>query len=380
MKIAVITDAWEPQVNGVVRTLQQTRTHLGKLGHETRFVTPLDFATFPCPTYPSIRLALFAGRGVRRILREFKPEAVHLSTEGPIGHAARSYCCRFGIPFTTCFHTLFPEYIRARAPIPVSWSYRYLRRYHGAATRTLVATRSLAEHLRRNGFDNLAIWARGVDTDLFKPGPKSFLPGARPLSMYMGRVAVEKNIEAFLDLDLPGTKYVVGDGPDLRSLRSRYPDVRFVGQKLGEELAAHVAAADVFVFPSLTDTFGLVMLEAMACGVPVAAFPVTGPLDVVRNGITGVLHPDLRAAVLGALEVDPADCVAYARQHTWLEWTRRFVSLLEPVAPGFWQKAVRPLPPPPPHLDSRFPGDVIPLHPDESFPRKRESRRGEAGQ
>lgn len=344
MRIAVVTDAWEPQVNGVVRTLQQTRAHLEKLGHETRFVTPLDFATVPCPTYPSVRLALFPGRGVRRILREFKPEAVHIATEGPIGHAARSYCCRLGIPFTTCFHTLFPEYIRARAPIPASWSYRYLRGYHGRAARTFVATPSLAEHLHRNGFDNLAIWARGVDTELFKPGPKSFLSGTRPLSMYMGRVAVEKNIEAFLDLDLPGTKYVVGAGPDLRSLRSRYPDTRFVGQKLGEELAAHVAAADVFVFPSLTDTFGLVMLEAMACGVPVAAFPVTGPLDVVRNGTTGVLHPDLRAAVLGALEVDPADCVAYARQHTWLEWTRRFVSLLEPVEPGFWEAAASPSP------------------------------------
>ena len=244
------------------------------------FVTPSDFATCPCPTYPSVRLALFPGKGVEGILRAAKPDTVHIATEGPIGHAARSVCCRLGIPFTSSFHTLFPEYIRARVPFPVGWSYSYLRRYHGRAARTFVATPSLAERLRGRGFTNLAIWSRGVDTNLFKPDPKSFLPSPRPLSMYMGRVAVEKNVEAFLDLDLPGTKYVVGDGPDLNGLRSRYPDVRFVGQKLGDELAAHVAAADVFVFPSLTDTFGLVMLEAMACGVPVAAFPVTGPLDV----------------------------------------------------------------------------------------------------
>ena len=331
MKIALFTDAWRPQINGVVRTLQQTRTHLEALGHETVFVTPLDFATCPCPSYPSIRLALFPGKGVEGILRAAKPDTVHIAAEGPIGHAARSVCCRLGIPFTSSFHTLFPEYIRARVPFPVGWSYSYLRRYHGRAARTFVATPSLAERLRNRGFTNLAIWPRGVDTNLFKPGPKSFLPGPWPLSMYRGRVAVEKNIEAFLDLDLPGTKYVVEDGPDLNGLRSRYPDVRFVGQKHGEELAAHLTAADVFVFPSLTDTFGLVMLEAMACGVPVAAFPVTGPLDVVQRGKTGVLDRDLRAAVIGALELDPSDCVAYAKQHTWLEWTRRFVSLLEPV-------------------------------------------------
>ncbi len=336
MKIAVVTDAWEPQVNGVVRTLQHTRAHLAELGHEPLFVTPSDFTTFPCPTYPSIRLALFPGRGVERILRTFQPDSIHIATEGPLGHAARSTCGRLRVPFTTSFHTLFPEYIRARVPFPVSWSYGYLRKYHGSAARTFVATRSLANHLREQGFRNLAIWARGVDTNLFKPSPKSFLPGSRPLSMYMGRVSVEKNIEAFLSLDLPGTKYVVGDGPDLPSLRFRYPDARFVGQKLGDELAAYVAAADVFVFPSLTDTFGLVMLEAMACGVPVAAFPVTGPLDVVDNGRTGVLDHDLRAAVLGALDLDPQDCVAYARQHTWRELTRRFVALLELIEPHRW--------------------------------------------
>ena len=337
MKVAVVTDAWRPQVNGVVRTLEQTGAHLEALGHETLFVTPSQFRTWPCPTYPSIRLALFPGRGVERTLRAFRPHAVHIATEGPIGHAARSVCSRLGVPFTTAFHTLFPEYLRARVPLPLGWSYAWLRRYHGSAARTLVATPSLAERLRERGFENLALWTRGVDTTLFRPGSKSFLPGPRPVSLYMGRVAAEKNVEAFLALDLPGVKYVVGDGPDRRGLESRYPGVRFVGQKQGDELAAHVAAADVLVFPSLTDTFGLVLLEAMACGVPVAAFPVTGPLDVVQDGKTGVLDRDLRAAVLGALELDPEDCVAYARQHTWLEATRRFVSLLEPVEEDRWR-------------------------------------------
>lgn len=341
MKVAVVTDAWQPQVNGVVRTLEQTAAHMEALGHETVFVTPLQFRTWPCPTYPSIRLALFPKRGVERTLRESRPHTVHIATEGPIGHAARSVCRRLGVPFTTAFHTLFPEYLRARVPLPLRWSYAWLRRFHGSAARTLVATPSLAERLRERGFENLALWTRGVDTTLFKPGSKSFLPGPRPVSLYLGRVAAEKNVEAFLALDLPGVKYVVGDGPDLRGLESRYPGVRFVGQKQGEELAAHVTAADVLVFPSLTDTFGLVLLEAMACGVPVAAFPVTGPLDVVQNGKTGVLDRDLRAAVLGALDLDSEDCVAYARQHTWMEATRRFVSLLEPVEEDRWRSPYR---------------------------------------
>lgn len=336
MRIAIATDAWQPQINGVVRTLGQTATHLKELGHEVRLITPLDFTTYPCPTYPSIRLAVFPKRGVHRTLREFRPQAIHIATEGPIGHAARALCCNLSLPFTTSYHTQFPEYVRARFPVPINWSYAYLRRYHSRADRTMIATRSMQRMLQERGFKNLEIWARGVDSTLFRPGLKSYLSGPRPISMYMGRVAVEKNIEAFLNLDLPGSKYVVGDGPDLEQLRRRYQNVTFTGQKTGQELTAHIAAADVFVFPSLTDTFGLVLLEAMACGVPVAAYPVTGPIDVVQQGKTGMLDQDLRQAVLGALKLDPDDCVAYARQHSWRNWTERFVSLLEPFKESRW--------------------------------------------
>lgn len=336
MKIAVATDAWHPQVNGVVRTLGQTAKYLAEIGHDVQFITPQSFTTYPCPTYPSIRLAAFPKRGVRRMLREFRPQAIHIATEGPIGHATRGLCRRLSLPFTTSYHTQFPEYVHARVPLPIGWSYAYLRRYHSEAARTMVATPSMQERLEARGFKNLVIWARGVDSDQFRPSPKSFLSDLRPISMYMGRVAVEKNIEAFLDLDLPGSKYVVGDGPDLEQFRSRYPGVRFVGQKEGQELTSYLSASDVFVFPSLTDTFGLVLLEAMACGVPVAAFPVTGPIDVVQQGKTGILHQDLRHAVLEALKLDPADCVAYAKQHSWRRWTERFVSFLEPFDEKQW--------------------------------------------
>jgi glycosyltransferase involved in cell wall biosynthesis len=337
MRITVATDAWQPQINGVVRTLGHTAKHLKELGHEVQVITPQGFATYPCPTYPSIRLAAFPKRGVRRMLGDFRPQAVHVATEGPIGHAVSAWCRRLAVPFTTSYHTQFPEYIRARVPLPISWSYAYLRRYHRRAARTMVATPSMRARLEARGFSNLVIWARGVDASLFYPGPKSFLSDPRPISMYMGRVAVEKNIDAFLNLDLPGSKYVVGDGPDLEEFRSRYPDVKFVGQKSGPELTAYLAASDVFVFPSLTDTFGLVLLEAMACGVPVAAFPVTGPIDVVQQGKTGILHQDLRQAALAALQLDPADCIAYAKQHSWRSWTERFVSLLAPFEESRWE-------------------------------------------
>ncbi len=336
MRIAIVTDAWHPQINGVVRTLGHTGQHLQNLGHEVLFITPEKFLTYPCPTYPSIRLAVFPKKRVRRMLHEFRPQAVHIATEGPLGQAARGLCLERSLPFTTSYHTQFPEYIRARFPIPIKWSYAYLRRYHSRAARTMVATRSMQRLLEARGFKKLEIWARGVDTGIFQPGPKSFLSRPRPISMYMGRVAVEKNIEAFLNLDVPGSKYVVGDGPDLERLRRQFSNVTFTGQKLGHDLTAHLAAAEVFVFPSLTDTFGLVLLEAMACGVPVAAYPVTGPVDVVQNGKTGVLDQDLRQAVLGALKLDPADCTAYARQHSWRHWTERFVSLLEPIKEDCW--------------------------------------------
>ncbi len=329
MKIAIVTDAWYPQTNGVVTTLNRTGECLRRLGHDVLYVTPKEFTTVPLPTYPEIRLSLFPGAKVTRILDAFEPEAIHIATEGPLGSTARKYCRRHGLKFTTAYHTQFPQYVRLRVPIPVAVSYAFLRRFHSRAERTMVPTETLRQELIKWGFKNVVIWSRGVDVDLFKPQDKNFLQATRPISLFVGRVAVEKNIEAFLSVDVPGTKYVVGDGPDLQALCDKYPKVIFVGFKYGEELAQYIAAADVFVFPSRTDTFGLVMLEAMACGVPVAAYPVTGPIDVVQDGVTGVLDENLAKAVPAALRLNPADARAYAEQHSWMAATRQFFSHLE---------------------------------------------------
>ena len=329
MKLAIISDAWFPQVNGVVKTLSYTREELLRLGHTVEMITPQDFRTVACPTYPEIRLALAPGRAVARRLEAFCPDAVHISTEGPLGLAARAWCMRHDLPFTTTFHTQFPEYVQLRTRLPLAASYAFLRWFHNAGRCTMVATRTLRERLAARGFTRLALWSRGVDTDLFRPRDKGLYAEARPIFLYMGRVAVEKNIEAFLARELPGTKVVIGNGPDLDMLRRRYPAVRFLGYKSGEDLARHVAAADVFVFPSLTDTFGLVLIEALACGVPVAAFPVQGPIDVIDNGVTGVLHEDLRTAALKALDLDPAACRAAALRYTWAACTRQFLAHVE---------------------------------------------------
>lgn len=329
MKIAIVTDAWYPQTNGVVTTLNRTAECLRQLGHDILFVTPREFKTLPLPTYPEIRLSLFPGAKVRRMLDAFEPEAIHIATEGPLGSAAKNYCRRCKLKFTTAYHTQFPQYVRLRFPIPISISYAFLRRFHRQAQRTMVPTESLRQELIKWGFKNVVIWSRGVDIDLFKPQDKQFLQATRPISMFVGRVAVEKNIEAFLSLDIAGTKYVVGDGPDLQALCDKYPQVKFIGFKYGEDLARYIAAADVFVFPSRTDTFGLVMLEAMACGVPVAAYPVTGPIDVVQQGVTGVLDEDLGKAIAQALLLRAADTRRYAEQHSWMAATRQFYSHLE---------------------------------------------------
>ncbi len=332
MKIAIATDAWRPQTNGVVQTLSTTARTLLAGGHEVLVVEPNQFRTFPCPTYPEIRLAWLPYRRLSRLLREFAPDCIHVATEGTLGMAARSWCLRHGFPFTTSYHTQFPEYVRARAPIPLALSYAHLRRFHSAAARTMVATPTLQKQLETRGFRHIVRWTRGVDVELFKPGPKDFLTLPRPIFVYVGRVAVEKNIEGFLALDLPGTKLVIGDGPARPSLQAKFPAAHFVGYKFGAELAAHLAATDVFVFPSRTDTFGLVLLEALACGVPVAAYPATGPIDVIENGATGALEEDLRAAALAALQLDPAHCRAFALAHTWEAATQEFVGNLVPHA------------------------------------------------
>jgi glycosyltransferase involved in cell wall biosynthesis len=330
VKIAIVTDAWQPQINGVVKTLSQTAHVLRTLGHEVCVIEPTQFRTFPCPTYPEIRLAWFPYRRLSALLRNFAPDAVHVATEATLGAATRKWCLRYAMPFTTSYHTQFPEYVRARVPIPLALSYAHLRRFHSAATRTMVATPAMQRQLEERGFRNIVRWTRGVDVGLFKPGNRQFLPFPRPIAIYVGRIAVEKNIEAFLQIRWSGTKVIVGDGPARAELQAKYPGARFVGYKFGEELASHVAAADVFVFPSRTDTFGLVLLEAMACGVPVAAYPVTGPIDVVRNGVTGVLDEDLSAAAEAALKIPPENCRAHALAHTWEHATRQFVSQLAP--------------------------------------------------
>jgi glycosyltransferase involved in cell wall biosynthesis len=341
MKIAIVTDAWSPQINGVVTTLQRTRQTLEGRGFLVEVISPGQFLTLPCPTYPEIRLALWPKRKLRQLLDELDPDAVHIATEGPLGAAARAYCVTRGLAFTTSYHTQFPQYVRKRLPIPEPWSYAYLRRHHNRARRTLVPTEHQRRDLVANGFNNVVIWSRGVDADLFRPCGREHLALPRPISIYVGRVAVEKNLDAFLGLDLPGTKVVVGDGPDRTQLEQRYPTARFVGYKFGDDLARCLSAADVFVFPSRTDTFGLVMLEAMACGTPVAAFPVTGPIDVVTQGVDGALDEDLARATLAALALDRSACRRSALSRTWDRASGQFLSHLvrartgEDLAPAF---------------------------------------------
>jgi glycosyltransferase involved in cell wall biosynthesis len=328
MKVAIVTDAWRPQVNGVVTTLTRTGKCLEDFGHEVVAITPDQYLTVPCPTYPEIRLAVLPGRRLAATLEDAAPDAIHIATEGPLGIAAGRYCVRERLDFTTSYHTQFPQYVRARVPIPEAWSYAYLRRHHGRARRTLVATEHQRRDLVTHGFANVVIWSRGVDTAVFRPYDRDYFEWSRPIWIYAGRVAIEKNLEAYLGAALPGTKVVVGDGPDLARLQSRFPTARFLGYKFGAELARCLSAADVFVFPSRTDTFGLVMLEAMACGTPVAAYPVTGPIDVVAQGRTGSLDADLAKAALAALSISRDECRRAALERTWERATRQFVSHL----------------------------------------------------
>jgi glycosyltransferase involved in cell wall biosynthesis len=324
----IVSDAWFPQTNGVVNTLAQTAAWLGRFGHEVRLVTPGDFRTFPCPTYPEIRVALLPQRKIAASIGAFRPQALHIATEGPLGFSARRYCISHGLRFTTSYHTQFPQYLRSRLPIPLAISYALLRWFHGAAQNCMVSTQGVQTELATRGFRNVVRWQRGVDTQLFRPQSKDFLNLPRPIAACVGRVAVEKNVAAFLRMPWSGTKLVIGDGPERQRLQARYPDAVYAGFRFGEDLAAHVAAADVLVFPSLTDTFGLVNLEAMACGVPVAAFPVTGPIDVVQDGVTGALDTDLARAAQRALRIDPRACRERALRSSWDACTHEFESNL----------------------------------------------------
>jgi glycosyltransferase involved in cell wall biosynthesis len=332
VRIALVSDAWAPQVNGVVRTLTALMEELGARGHDVSAITPDLFRTLPCPTYPEIRLALRPGRRIAALIERARPDAIHITTEGPLGMAARRYCLRRGYGFTTAFHTRFPEYVAARFRVPPSWSYALMRRFHAPSKGVMVATDSVRRELAARGFGNLRRWSRGVDPGLYDPALRSdLLDLPRPIFLTVGRVAVEKNSSAFLDLDLPGSKVVVGDGPMLHDLKRRHPEAHFLGKREGRDLARIYASADVFVFPSRTDTFGLVLLEALASGLPVAAYPVPGPLDVIGDSGAGVLSEDLAAAALEALAIPRERCRAHALRYTWTASADQFVENLWPL-------------------------------------------------
>ena len=332
MKILVATDAWHPQVNGVVRTLGSLARAAGKLGAAIDFLSPEGFPSFQLPTYPGLRLAVPSRRGIAERIEAARPDAIHIATEGPIGFAVRAHCRRNGRPFTTSYTTRFPEYISARLPVPEEWVYAVLRWFHAAATVTMVATPSLMSELSQRGFSHLGMWTRGVDVDLFRPERAIDLNLPRPIFMTVGRVAVEKNLEAFLSLDLPGSKVVIGSGPAEAKLKHEFPDAHFLGPLENGILAAHLAAADVFVFPSRTDTFGIVQLEALASGVPIAAFPVTGPKDVVADRPVGVLDEDLHRACIDALQLSRDSCRKFALDCSWENSARQFLSHVRKVA------------------------------------------------
>jgi glycosyltransferase involved in cell wall biosynthesis len=332
MRILIATDAWHPQVNGVVRSLEQTASALLASGVQVEFLTPQDFRSLPLPSYPEIRLALALASTISERLDRGRFDAIHIATEGPIGLAVRRVCMRRDWPFTTSYHTRFPEYLSARLPVPEAWSYAWLRRFHNASATTMVSTPRLRDELASRGFERLGIWSRGVDTTLFHPRKTSVLDLPRPIYLYVGRLAVEKNIEAFLDLHLNGSKVVVGEGPLGPKLRSTYPEAVFLGLKSGQELADVYASADVFVFPSRTDTFGIVLLEALASGVPVAALPVPGPLDVISGQGVGVLDEDLRRAALAAFSVSRMLCREFAMSRSWSESAQEFLTHVKAAA------------------------------------------------
>jgi glycosyltransferase involved in cell wall biosynthesis len=332
MRVLIATDAWHPQVNGVVRTLTSLAASAHRLGVEVAFLTPEGFPSVPVPTYPGLRCALPGPREVARRIEEARPDAIHIAAEGSVGYLVRRYCRKLGLPFTTSYTTRFPEYISVRSGLPAGWIYALLRRFHAAATVTMVSTPSLMAELSARGFEHLGMWTRGVDTDLFRPERAIDLGLPRPIFACVGRIAVEKNLEAFLSLDLPGSKIVIGQGPQEAELRRRFPDAKFLGLLDEKVLPAYLAGSDVFVFPSRTDTFGVVQLEALACGVPVAAYPVTGPKDVIGGDPVGVLDEDLRAACMGALYVSRKQCRAFALTRSWEASARQFIGLVDRAA------------------------------------------------
>jgi glycosyltransferase involved in cell wall biosynthesis len=342
MKILIATDAWHPQISGVVRTLESLAKAVRPLGSTLDFLTPDGFASLPLPTYPGLRCALPTPAAIASRIERVRPDAIHVATEGPIGFFVRRYCLQRALPFTTSFTTRFPEYIAARVPFPVAWSYAALRRFHAPAVATMVSTPTLAAELTGRGFQHLRMWSRGVDNQLFQPSRKVHLRLPRPIFMSVGRIAPEKNLEAFLTLPLPGSKVVIGEGPQEADLRARFPHAHFLGSMGGEQLAAHMAAADVFVFPSKTDTFGIVQLEALSCGVPVAAYPVTGPLDVIGDNPVGILDADLERACRRALALPREACRAHALRFSWQASAAQFLSHVSQIGVAAFEAAPEP--------------------------------------
>jgi glycosyltransferase involved in cell wall biosynthesis len=343
MRILIATDAWHPQVNGVVRTLTSLARSAAALGADIAFLTPEGFPSLGLPTYPGLRIALPDRREISRRIEEAAPDAIHIATEGPIGWSVRAYCRRRKLAFTTSYTTRFPEYVEVRTSIPAGVGYAVLRHFHSAAAMTMVATASLRQELNSRGFRRLGFWGRGVDTNLFRPDAPAKLDLPRPIFMTMGRVAVEKNLEAFLALELPGSKVVIGEGPQRAELERRFPQAIFLGEKKGADLSSHLAAADVFVFPSRTDTFGVVQLEALACGTPVAAFPVTGPLDVIADRPIGALSEDLGEACIRALGMSREACRNFAIDRSWENSARQFIGNLAALQPSRSLRPARPI-------------------------------------
>ena len=354
MRIMLITDAWEPQVNGVVRTMKRVIAECEAMGHEWEVVSPADgFRTIPLPTYSEIRLALGAKKEIERRFDSFEPDAIHIATEGTLGMAGRAMCLKHKHPFSTSYHTRFPEYVSARIPVPVSWGYAFVRWFHRYSGKVMVATPSMREELLARRFNNVVAWTRGVDTDLFHPTRRKeegeagdpFAGFARPIYLNVGRVAVEKNIEAFLECDVPGSKVVIGEGPQLEDLKAKYPDAHFLGARFGEDLATCFASSDVFVFPSLTDTFGLVILEAMATGTPVAAYEASGPKDIIPGSAAGVIDEDLCRAMEACRSLDRGEVRAYAETYSWRACAEAFVENLAPLPvperKRFWRRLRR---------------------------------------
>lgn len=335
MKIMIVTDAWEPQVNGVVRTLKMTTRELRAMGHSTHILSPLDFKSVPCPTYPEISLALATRAATARRIDAVAPDCLHIATEGPLGWAARSVAMQRGWPFTTAYHSRFPEYVHARVRVPVNWSYALLRKFHNAGRATLAPTPAIVDDLKARGFTKARLWSRGVNLDAFSPDGPRMERGPGPVFLYVGRLAVEKQVHKFLELDLPGEKWVAGTGPEEAKLKARYPGARWFGVMSGDDLAAVYRTADVMVFPSVTDTFGLVMAESMACGTPVAAYPVPGPIDVVgHNSPGGAIDMDLRAACMAALHKRRDGVRRHAEQFNWPQASQQFEQALVPIRPG----------------------------------------------